>query len=435
MVIGDVRCRLARRVSGIYGRSGSPMRAARFLVRYGLGKTPLLARWAFAKARPRGTRRALTSRLTVELPKLLIHTAGGGVGDDIVVARFIRDLRAACGVFEFVVACNDEARSAWIYEAVPGFRGCLSASLFGKSVDMFSHALRVDQMVQVAGETTSKPCCGQFEEKFGNVRANIAASLARNKLLLKGVPYTWGDLARRAVFANATRATYLHAQAGIDYGGDQLRLRTEPDAIARFGLRGSDFVTLHNGFDPAFIVSGSSSTKCYGSFDRVVSRLIGMCPGIRFVQLGSPRTSRAIASAQVDLIGKTSLAEAAAIISASRLHIDVDSGLVHIAACLGVQSLVLFGPTDVDYFGYKSNINLRPRFCGGCWWTSEAWMDQCARSFDEARCMSSHAVEDVVAHVVEALERPPVGGRAPGPERKAMHARSGSKMGGGSLRP
>ncbi len=429
MFVGDVRRRLVRRVSGIYGLSGSPVRAARFLLRYGLRKTPLLARWAFAKARRRGSRRALTNRLTVELPKLLIQTAGGGVGDDIVVARFVRDLRAACGAFQFVIACNDEARSSWIYEAVPGFRGCLSASLFGKSVDMFSHALRVDQMVQVMGETASNVGCGQFEEKFGKVRANIAASLTRNELLLKGVPYTWGDLARRAVFANATRATYLHAQAGIDYGGDQLRLRTEPDAITRFGLRGINFVTVHNGFDPAFIVSGNSSTKCYGSFDRVVSRLTEICPGIRFVQLGSPRTSRAIAGAQVDLIGKTSLAEAAAIISASRLHIDVDSGLVHVAACFGVQSLVLFGPTDADYFGYRSNINLRPRFCGGCWWTSEAWMDQCVRSFDEAQCMSSHAAEDVVAHVVEALERPPAGGRALGPERKAMRARSGSAMG------
>lgn len=412
MLVGDVRRRLARRVAGIYGSSGSRLRAARFLLRYGFRKTPLLAKWACAKAGRRRVRRALRSRLAVELPKLLIHTAGGGVGDDIVVARFVRDLRAACGAFEFVIACNDEVRSSWIFEAVPGFRGSLSASLFGKSVDMFSYALRVDQMVQV--ETSSNPGCGQFEEKFGNVRANIAASLARNEVLLKGVPYTWGDLARRAVFANATRATCLHAQAGIDYGGHQLRLRTEPEAIERFGLRGIEFVTLHNGFDPAFIVSGSSSTKCYRSFEGVVSRLTEMCPGIRFVQLGSPRTSTAIAGAQVDLIGKTSLAEAAAIISASRLHIDVDSGLVHVAACLGVQSLVLFGPTDADYFGYEKNINLRPRFCGGCWWTSEAWMDQCARSFDQARCMSSHAVEDVVADVVKALEWPPAGSRALG---------------------
>jgi ADP-heptose:LPS heptosyltransferase len=107
------------------------------------------------------------------------------------------------------------------------------------------------------------------------------------------------------------------------------------------------------------------------------------------------------------LIGKTTMPEVAAIIASAELHLDNESGLVHMAACLGTRSCVLFGPTDADYFGYPQNINIRPGCCGGCWWTTDSWMDQCPRGFATAPCMDSIAPEDVVRHLVRTLRGPP----------------------------
>jgi hypothetical protein len=91
----------------------------------------------------------------------------------------------------------------------------------------------------------------------------------------------------------------------------------------------------------------------------------------------------------------------------SRFHIDIESGLVHLARCFGVRSCVLFGPTPADYFGYPDNVNLRPAECGGCWWINQTWMDQCPRGLSEAICMTGHDPERVAAAIIEALQ--PIG--------------------------
>jgi ADP-heptose:LPS heptosyltransferase len=106
----------------------------------------------------------------------------------------------------------------------------------------------------------------------------------------------------------------------------------------------------------------------------------------------------------LDLVGRTTLGEAAAIISKSRLHLDNESGLVHLATALGVKCCVIFGPTSLDYFAYETNINLAPKFCGGCWWINDTWMEQCPRGFVEARCMTAHDPASIASAVLSAID-------------------------------
>jgi ADP-heptose:LPS heptosyltransferase len=120
------------------------------------------------------------------------------------------------------------------------------------------------------------------------------------------------------------------------------------------------------------------------------------------VQLGTT-TSEAIAGVDLNLIGRTSLAEAAALLRATALHLDNEGGLVHLAACYGRRSLVVFGPTPSDYFGYPGNINLDPLRCGGCWWIEESWMDRCPRSMTPPECMFAQPPERLVELALGAL--------------------------------
>jgi heptosyltransferase-2 len=50
----------------------------------------------------------------------------------------------------------------------------------------------------------------------------------------------------------------------------------------------------------------------------------------------------------IDLTGKTSLGEAAAILSVVDLVITNDTGLAHVAPAVGTPTLVIFGPTNPD---------------------------------------------------------------------------------------
>jgi hypothetical protein len=94
-------------------------------------------------------------------------------------------------------------------------------------------------------------------------------------------------------------------------------------ALARYGLQAGSYVTIHNGFDPNFVITARTATKCYPRFDDVVKHVKSRLPRLSIVQLGA-RTSRPIAGVDLNLVDKLTIQEAA---GCSRLHIDIESGL------------------------------------------------------------------------------------------------------------
>jgi ADP-heptose:LPS heptosyltransferase len=159
---------------------------------------------------------------------------------------------------------------------------------------------------------------------------------------------------------------------------------------------------VHNGFDTNFIISGKRATKCYPYFDRVVTAIKAARPDVLIVQIGTT-TSEAIPDVDLNLIGQTSLQEVSGLLRATMLHLDNEGGLVHLAACYGRRSLVVFGPTPSDYFGYAGNININPLKCGNCWWLDDLWMDRCPRGLDQPECMFSQPPEHVATLAIDAL--------------------------------
>ena len=72
----------------------------------------------------------------------------------------------------------------------------------------------------------------------------------------------------------------------------------------------------------------------------------------------------------VNLVGKTNLIQLAYVIKKSRLVIGGDTGPVHLAAGLGVRTLMLMGPTDANRngpYGQIENAIEVDRDCKGCW--------------------------------------------------------------------
>lgn len=70
-----------------------------------------------------------------------------------------------------------------------------------------------------------------------------------------------------------------------------------------------------------------------------------------------------------NLAGKTTLAELAALLSMSRLHIGVDSAAPHIAAAVGTPTVTIFGPSDwVDWapIGEWHRVIVSDRECVPC---------------------------------------------------------------------
>jgi len=373
----------------------------------------LLTRNLLARPAASTLRRSLASQRGGEAngPPRIAVAITGGVGDFLVAARFLRDLIAAAGPLRFDVFSSRPGIAAWTLGGLPGFAGAYFDSLFEPLVGEYDLALRLNQFALVYQDQ-----CNWRVMRSAPGLARVVDALLRSRPALDDLiaqhPYrdnVFGDL---ATFQGRTRRDALHHMAGLTYGGDRLDVGADAGAPGRFALQPGQYVTLHNGFDTNFVVSGARATKCYPHFGAVVEAMRTARPDLRFVQLGTV-TSTPIHTCDQVLIGRTTLETAAGLIAGAALHIDNEGGLVHLAACLGTRAVVVFGPTPRSYFGYPGNINIDPPVCGGCWWKTRSWMDRCALGRDEPPCMAEQSPASVARQALAAL------GIQPAPETSA----------------
>lgn len=102
-----------------------------------------------------------------------------------------------------------------------------------------------------------------------------------------------------------------------------------------------------------------------------------------------------VASAKVlDMTGKTSLRELAALIKGCSVYISADTGPLHFAAALKKPLVAMYGPTKADrtgpYGSDKSTVLLSPAACAGCLKKS---------------CANWHCMHDITPDEVYAIYR------------------------------
>lgn len=117
---------------------------------------------------------------------------------------------------------------------------------------------------------------------------------------------------------------------------------------------------VENGVDLSLpvVAFGTGSTNSLAkrwpaeNFGKLADSLTGE-PGANVVLVGSREeekvssdVSRAAKSKIIDLTGKTDLAAATALLSEIDLFISNDMGLAHVAAAVGTNTIVIFGPTN-----------------------------------------------------------------------------------------
>jgi heptosyltransferase II len=100
----------------------------------------------------------------------------------------------------------------------------------------------------------------------------------------------------------------------------------------------------------------------------------------------------------VDLAGKTNLRDAMAVMACCQLFISNDSGLMHVAAALGIPTVAIFGstnPVTTGPVGRRTMVVRQGVPCSPCLKTT------CPTDF---RCMEQITVEDVYAAARRVLE-------------------------------
>ena len=176
------------------------------------------------------------------------------------------------------------------------------------------------------------------------------------------------------------------------------------DVLARFDLEKRPYITLSRACDGKY---GEGHPKLWPLeyYRELVRRLRERFPDFVLMQLGADRKFPSV-EADLDLRGETSLEETKCLLKYARLHIDVEGGLVHLRHALQGRSLVLFGPTSPEVFGYGENVNLRSRGCPQpCEWVVPRWTDACL--LGTHACMTELRPDEVFARAEDILKKAP----------------------------
>lgn len=196
---------------------------------------------------------------------------------------------------------------------------------------------------------------------------------------------------------------YRHAGAGIlPLADNHVTIPSDAAGRAVFTkMHLGQYVTVNCGNGDTAELQRVAKSWPVARFETLINLLHKAYPTLRIVQLG-PKDARSMAGADAYAFGE-SFGLVREILAHSLLHIDIEGGLVHLATQVGTKCIVLFGPTQVEFFGYPQNINLRAGKCHGCYHLYPDW-NRCARDLDEPECMYSITPERVMEAAREYLD-------------------------------
>ena len=134
------------------------------------------------------------------------------------------------------------------------------------------------------------------------------------------------------------------------------RLKLKPDFVRRADTWLSDLEVRKND-----VLIGVHPGAAYGEAKRWFPERFGAVlgrlkkSGRQFVLFGGPgeetlaeKVCKQMSVRPINLVGNTTVTEALALISRCSLFLSNDSGLMHVAAALGIPQLALFGSTDPE---------------------------------------------------------------------------------------
>lgn len=333
----------------------------------------------------------------------------GGIGDVLLASPLLEALYDDLVRCEMDVFYHQPEAARFVFSGARFVRAVYGTAQLAAAERRYDLSVRTLQFVRytVHNPARLRRVCPHFAERMPEAAARLEGvrGLADRQPALDGL---WGRISVAAGRNVLDSIGYL--------GGAKVTRASElflaPDPAAYGALeahvgRGQRYVTLHDGFDNSTTIPPGGATKCWPleHWAQLAAGLRARFPQLLLVQLGAGK-SRHIPGVDVDLVGRTTLHEAAWILKQAALHVDTDSGLAHLARALHTPAIVLFGPTDAAYYGHGCNTNLTAAACGNCWWSTPDWLARCPRGLARPECMESIAPAAVVEHAYARLNAP-----------------------------
>jgi len=336
----------------------------------------------------------------------------GGIGDAVCIARWINQVKQCVGesVVIDVFFTSPELTRFILLSA--GVRGVFSDLIFRRVSLSYDVYLIANQFITPYGFEFNYQRIVTIAPKFVAFLNNIIESQLPYQRYIDHHPRLDGLFADVVVANGLNRKDFLSVISGFDRPDSFLPIELPDIAfLEEIGLGSSKYITIHDGWDANFRISVDRPTKSFpiDGFTDTVALIKQRYPQVKIVQLGGG-TGEDIAGVDVNLRGKTSFEHSSLILKQAVAHIDTESGLVHLATTLGTPCIVIYGPTNFDYYSYQENYNIRPKKCGNCMWVTDTWMESCPLQYQKPICTESITPYDILGELNKVVLVNSVGG-------------------------
>jgi ADP-heptose:LPS heptosyltransferase len=150
-------------------------------------------------------------------------------------------------------------------------------------------------------------------------------------------------------------------------------------------LISSKYILLHN--DDSEV----RKTKAYQihHWNKVIQYLKVSYPDLNIIQVGNLNSTKL--DNIIDLRGKTNFEELCSLVRGAELIITPEGLLPHLSRAFKTKTIVLFGPTPINCFGYKEHINIQGESaCSSCWYSTDDWFKACP--LGHSNCISLNTI-------------------------------------------
>ena len=329
----------------------------------------------------------------------------GGIGDVICIARWIRQVKNHFGMSVIIdVFFSTPEKIRFILLPI-GVRDVFSDLIFRRSSSAYDAVLTVNQFVISHESKFKTERILSIIPEFNDFIKNINKSLIPYQKYIDYHPELDGLFADLVVEKGLTRKDFLSVISGFDAPNSKLPFELPDELFLKeIGLNDCQYITIHDGWDATSNKASIRPTKSYpiDLFTKAIVLIKNHYPYIKVVQLGF-NTGSVIPGVDINLRDSTSVAQDALILKQAKLHIDIEGGLVHLATSLGTSCVVMFGPTNISYYGYAENKNIESKECGNCMHVTDTWMESCPLNYSPLKCMPSILPNEILMAMSEII--------------------------------
>jgi len=331
------------------------------------------------------------------VPQKVLFIRPGGIGDAVLL---IPAIRALCACYpQMAVEVLAEQRNAGVFSLCPEVRlvCCydIPSELFAILRSRYDVIFDTEQWHRLSSVMARI------------IRASVRIGFStndRSRFFSNQVSYGQDDYEADSFMHMLS--PLVHVPESEEYGSFLSISVRDSEAAAAFlsVLGGGVLVTLFPG--------ASITERRWGpeKFCELTRRLQGTCEVVVVGGAVDRDDAESIEQAgALNLAGKTTLAETAAIIARSSLLVSGDSGILHIAVGLGIPTVSLFGPGRARKWAPRGANHIvinRNLPCSPC--TTFGYTPKCPIN---ARCMAEISVDEVEQAVMTLLARKNFGKR------------------------